>query len=303
MKIKSLFLSFFGIASAMAQQDAQFTQYMYNQQLFNPSYIGSTETFRGVALHRNQWVGLKGAPVTNSFSISNSFGKKVVLGLSVNDDRIGPSKESSIGVDFSYTIDLSDTYQLSFGLKGSANLLNVDYTLLDIYEDNDPDFQNNIVNRFSPNVGVGFFAFNHNSYIGFSVPNLLETKHLPEYRSSVAKEDIHYYLTGGYVFDLSSTLKFKPAFLIKHTQNAPMAIDVSSNFLINEKFTLGAAYRVTETFSFLAGFQVTEKWMIGYSYDLEAGKLSSYNSGSHEFFLKFDLGEPLNKKLLTPRFF
>lgn len=303
MKIKSLFLSLFGIASALAQQDAQFTQYMYNQQLFNPSYIGSTESLRGVAIHRNQWVGLKGAPVTNSFSISNSFGKKVALGLSINDDRIGPSKESSVGLDFSYTIDLNDNYKLSLGLKASANLLNVDYTLLDIYQEDDPDFANNIVNRFSPNIGVGFFTYNQNSYLGFSIPNLLETKHLPEYRSSLAKEAIHYYLTGGYVFDLNSSLKFKPAFLIKHTQNTPFAIDISSNFLINDKFTLGAAYRLSETFSFLTGFQVTDKWMIGYSYDLEAGTLSSYNSGSHEFFLKFDLGEAPNKKLLTPRFF
>lgn len=291
-----------------AQQDSQYTQYMYNTIVVNPAYAGSREAMSIFALHRTQWVGLDGAPVTNNFSIHTPInGSNVGLGLSVVNDKIGPSDENNIAVDFSYSIRTSERYQLSFGLKASANLLNVDFTKLQIYNPGDPRFQDNIDNKFSPNIGVGLYLHSDNTYFGLSAPNLLETNHFDKSAdntssSFVAREKVHYYFIAGHVFDLSATVQFKPSILTKMVQGAPLQVDISGNFLINEKFTAGLAYRWDAAFSALVGFQVSDSWFIGYAYDMETTKLANYNSGSHELFLRFELFNR-NDRIISPRFF
>ncbi|OGS61274.1 MAG: hypothetical protein A2X07_06300 [Flavobacteria bacterium GWF1_32_7] len=286
-----------------AQQDSQYTNYMYNTINVNPAYAGSRGVVSVFGLHRTQWVGLEGAPVTNTFSIntpiSNSnFG----LGVSFVNDRIGPSDENTISVDVSYSIQTSETYKLSFGIKGTANLLNVDYTKLDRYDLTDPQFQNNIDNEFSPNIGAGIYFHSDKLYVGLSAPNFLETAHFDDNISVSAKERMHYYLIGGYVFDISPTVKFKPAVLSKLTSGAPLQTDVTANFMFNEKFVLGAAWRWDAALSGLVGFQVSEGWFIGYGYDAETTKLANYNSGSHEIFLRYEF-KGKTEKVISPRFF
>ena len=287
-----------------AQQDAQFTQYMYNTVNINPAYAGQRGVLSIFGLHRTQWVGLDGAPTTNTFAIHSPINNSNVgLGLSFINNRIGPVDDNSISADFSYTIQASDAYQLSFGLKATANLLNVDYTKLNIYDPSDPSFQNNIDNQFSPNIGAGVYLHSENTYIGLSVPNFLETKHYKgDVNYSVARERMHYYFIAGHVFDLNPTLKFKPSLLTKMVQGAPLQVDLSANFLINDKFTLGAAYRWNAALSAMAGFQITEGLFVGYAYDAETTKLANYNSGSHEVFLRFELFRNYNR-IITPRFF
>lgn len=306
-KIKIAVLLMMSMAG-YSQQDSQFTQYMYNTINVNPAYAGSRETMSIFALHRTQWVGLDGAPVTNTASIHTPInGSNVGLGLSIINDRIGPSDENNIAVDFSYTIQTSYKYKLSFGLKASANLLNIDFTKLNKYDQNDYAFDTNIDNKFSPNIGVGLYLHSDNSYIGLSAPNLLETKHFDRYagteaNSHVATEKIHYYLIAGHVFDLNPNVKFKPSLLTKMVAGAPLQVDVSGNFMINEKFVAGVAYRWSAAVSALAGFQVNDNWFIGYGYDLETTRLSNYNSGSHEIFLRYELFSR-NSRIVTPRFF
>ncbi len=306
-KIKIAVLLLMSIAS-YSQQDSQFTQYMYNTVNVNPAYAGSRETMSIFALHRTQWVGLDGAPVTNTASIHAPInGSNIGLGLSVINDRIGPSDENNIAVDFSYTISTSERYKLSFGLKASANLLNIDFTKLNQYDQNDYAFETNIDNKFSPNIGVGLYLHSDNTYIGLSVPNLLETKHFDRYagtgaNSYVATEKIHYYLIAGHVFDLSPSIKFKPSTMIKAVQGAPLQVDISGNFMFNDKFVAGVAYRWSAAASALVGFQVNDSWFIGYGYDLETTKLSNYNSGSHEIFLRYELFTR-NSRIVSPRFF
>jgi len=291
-----------------AQQDSQFTQYMYNTINVNPAYAGSRESMNIFALHRTQWVGLDGAPVTNTASINTPInGSNVGLGVSIVNDKIGPSDENNIAVDFSYTIHTSDTYKLSFGLKATANLLNIDFTKLNKDDMNDYNFDTNIDNKFSPNIGVGFYLHSDNTYIGISAPNLLETKHFDRYagtgsNSHIASEKIHYYLIAGHVFDLSSEVKFKPSILTKVVQGAPLQLDISGNFLINEKFVAGLAYRWSAAVSAMVGFQATDSWFIGYGYDLETTRLANYNSGSHEIFLRYELFKKYDK-IISPRFF
>ena len=296
-------LLFLSNQKTSAQQDSQYTNYMYNTINVNPAYAGSRGVMSIFGLHRTQWVGLDGAPVTNTFSINtpinnSNFG----LGVSFVNDRIGPSDENAISVDVSYSIPTSETYKLSFGIKGTANLLNVDYTKLDRYDLSDPQFQNNIDNRFSPNIGAGVYFHSDKLYAGLSVPNFLETNHFDDNVSATAKERMHYYLIGGYVFDLSPSVKFKPAFLSKMVTGAPLQLDLTANFMFYEKFVLGAAYRWDAALSGLVGFQVSEGWFIGYGYDAETTKLANYNSGSHEIFLRYEF-KGKSEKVVSPRFF
>lgn len=291
-----------------AQQDAQYTQYMYNTIVVNPAYAGSRQAMSIFALHRNQWVGVDGAPITNSISINTPLNEsKLGLGLSVVNDKIGISTENNIAADFSYTIPTSERYKISFGLKASANLLSLDFSKLS-YQPGDPNqYQDNIDNKFSPNIGVGFYFHSDNSYIGISAPNLIETEHFDKSATSgsvshVAVEKINYYLIAGYVFDLNPNLKLKPSLLTKYVQGAPLQVDVSANFMINEKFVAGMAYRWSAAMSAMVGFQASDSWFIGYGYDFDTTEFAKYNSGSHEIFLRFELFQKYDK-IISPRFF
>ena len=302
MKTKFLFfaLLFTGFVS-YAQQDAQYTQYMYNTINVNPAYAGSRGVTSIFGLHRTQWVGLDGAPTTNAFSINAPLGSNLGGGLSFVNDKIGPTNENTISADISYTIQTSETYKLSFGVKGTANLFNLDVSKLNPEQAGDPSLQN-LDNNFSPNVGAGVYFHSDKLYLGASVPNFFETKRYSDNDFVVNKERMNFYFIGGYVFDVTQNLKFKPAFLTKVVEGAPLQVDVSGNFLINEKFVLGAAWRWSAAVSLMAGFQVSDGIYIGYGYDLETTRLRRFNSGSHEVFLRFELFKRENK-IVSPRFF
>ncbi|UPZ17871.1 type IX secretion system membrane protein PorP/SprF [Flavobacterium humidisoli] len=288
--------------SAWSQQESQYTQYMYNTLSFNPAYAGSRDCLSIFGLHRNQWVGLEGAPVTNNFSVHSPVGDKVGLGLSVLNDKIGPMDENSISVDFSYTFDLDNFYNVAFGLRGTADFLNVDFNRLNIYNPDDSQLQNNIDNQFSPNVGVGVYAYSDNSYAGFSIPNILETSHYARNSNSAIKSKMHLNFIAGYVFSLNDDFKFKPATLVRAVIGAPIQVNISANFLYRNILTLGAGYRWNSSFSAMAGFQITDGFFAGYAYDAETSQLSYYNAGSHEFFLRFELFKKFNR-VINPRFF
>ncbi len=303
MRTKILYfaLLLIGLVS-YAQQDAQYTQYMYNTINVNPAYAGSRGVMSIFGLHRTQWVGLDGAPTTNAFSINTPINNSNLgVGLSFVNDKIGPTNENTISADLSYTIRTSETYKLSFGIKGTANMFNLDKDKLNPVNQGDPLLQN-LDNEFSPNVGAGVYLHSDKLYLGVSVPNFFETKRYNDNDIAVYKERMNLYFIGGYVFDLTPSLKFKPAFLTKVVEGAPLQLDVSGNFLINEKFVLGAAWRWDAAVSAMAGFQITDGLFIGYGYDLETTKLANYNSGSHEVFLRFELFNK-QEKIVSPRFF
>lgn len=293
-----------GVEELYSQQDPQYTNYMYNTIVINPAYAGTREVLSGLALYRAQWVGLEGAPVTAVVSLHSPVAdSNIGWGVSIINDEIGPATEQNISVDFAYRIPFSNSSILSFGVKASANLLNVDYTKLSIYDPSDPLLQNNVDNRFTPNVGAGFYWYSDQYYLGLSVPNFLETKYYDDNtRSSSANSKMDYYFMGGYVFNLNESLQFKPAFLGKFVTGAPMQIDVTANFLFFEKLTLGTAYRINGAISALAGFQLSKSLFLGYSYDTEASNLANYNSGSHEIFMRFELFKS-TAKIYSPRFF
>lgn len=314
--LASLFLLMIFWETVNAQQDAQYTQYMFNTMSVNPAYAGSRGQLSIAALHRSQWVGLEGGPVTQTLNLHSPIrNSKLGYGLSIVNDKIGNGvvQETYFDAVVSYTVDVSLEGKLSFGLKAGGNLLNLDFDGLRQRED--PAFQeavntDDIQNRFSPNIGLGVYYHTNKFYAGLSAPNLLETEHFDRSGNDanaidfLAKERINFYLITGYVFDLNDRFKFKPALLTKVVGGAPLQIDFSANFLFNDKFHLGAAYRWDAALSALAGFQISDQFMIGLAYDRETTDLggTQFNDGSFEVFLRFELVKSF-QKLVSPRFF
>ncbi|MEX0275353.1 MAG: type IX secretion system membrane protein PorP/SprF [Flavobacteriaceae bacterium] len=297
-------LTLFTTVPIYAQQDAQFTQYMYNTISVNPGYAGSRGQMSIGLLYRSQWVGVDGAPVTQTFNIHSPIGYKGVgLGISVVNDQIGPTNETYADLDFSYTVHTSNEGRLSFGLKGSAHILNLNETKLDEFQ---LETGLAIDNKFSPNVGAGVYYHTDKYYAGLSVPRILKTDHFDNDGTTLytAAEEMHLYFITGYVWELNPNLKFKPAVLTKAVRGAPLQVDLSANFLLNEKFILGAAYRWDAAFSGMAGFQVNNKFLLGIAYDRDVTELgsASFNNGSFEVVLRYDFISSKGN-LRSPRFF
>ncbi|MCL6267959.1 type IX secretion system membrane protein PorP/SprF [Flagellimonas myxillae] len=289
-----------------AQQDAQYTQYMYNTVSVNPGYAGSRGHMSIAALYRNQWLGLEGAPETQTLNVHTPLGYRGIgLGLSVVNDKIGPTSETYFDVDFSYTIQTSFDGKLSFGLKASAHMLDIRYSELDEFEiDPQLQAQQDIQNKFSPNIGAGVYYHTDRFYAGASAPRLLETTHFDQASVSTAKERINWYMITGYVWDINPFLKFKPTVLGKMVQGAPLQVDVSANFMLNEKFVGGIAYRWDAAFSGLFGFRLSDEIFLGLAYDREITELgaATFNDGSFEVIFRYDFIKNLGN-LKSPRFF
>ncbi|MDB2606140.1 type IX secretion system membrane protein PorP/SprF [Zobellia sp.] len=304
------FLLIISIWTISGQQDAQYTQYMYNTVAVNPAYAGSRGVLSIAALHRSQWVGLDGAPTSQTLNIHTPISNRVGLGLSIVNDEIGNGTNQDTYFDavFSYTVPTSENGKLSFGLKAGGHLLNIDFNQLRNY---DPSIaavgQTNIDHRFSPNFGAGIYYHNEQFYMGLSVPNILQTEHFDSSgnnSSFIAKERMNWYLITGYVFEINPDLKLKPALLFKAVEGAPLQADLSGTVLLHDKVSLGAAYRWDAALSALVGFQLNEKLMLGLAYDREITELgsTSFNDGSFEIFLRFEFLTRY-KNVLAPRFF
>lgn len=299
--------SFMGL---YAQQDANYTQYMYNTQVINPAYAGSRGALSIAALYRAQWTGLDGAPTTQTFTMNTPVSERLGLGLSIINDEIGngTNQNTFFDVDFSYTIPVSETSRLSFGLKAGGHLLDVNLTKLRNYN---PGLlaaaDQGIDRKFSPNFGAGIYYRNEHFYMGASIPNFLQTEHFQTSEGSTSylvEEQMKYYLISGLVLDLNYNLKFKPAILVKAEGGAPLQVDLSANFLFNERLSLGAAYRWDAAISGLVGFQISNRLMLGMAYDRQTSELGglNFNDGSFEFFLRYEFFSR-HKRVVAPRFF
>lgn len=268
----------------------------------NPAYVGSQGHPTIVALYRNQWVNIQGAPRTISLGLDSPFRLFSGLGLSIVRDDLGPSQETFFDFNYAHSIVLNSYgHRLAFGLKGGGKHLSVDWSK-GSYKDPDVAFQENIKGKFSPSLGVGLYYYTHNAYFGLSTPNLLKNQRYDDIMETVGTDRIHLYFIGGYVFDLNSSLKFKPSTFVKLVEGSPLIFDLSANFLVNDKLHLGLSYRWDDSISALLGLYISPKLQLGYSYDYTTTNLSNYNAGSHEIFLKFNFIS-LKKKIKSPRFF
>jgi type IX secretion system PorP/SprF family membrane protein len=287
-----------------AQQDPHYTQYMYNMNVINPAYAGSKENLSIGMLYRKQWVEIEDAPTTATFSGHAPVGKNVGLGLSVISDKIGPVEENNIYGDFSYTLQLGGEHKLAFGLKAGLTLhqvslfSDINHTLPD---QNDPAFSENTSNSYF-NLGSGLFYYTNKYYLALSVPNMMKSKHLDFNGRKFGSEVSHYFLTGGYVFDVSENIKFKPFFMMKSAFNAPTSLDLSTNFLFNQKFEAGITYRLEDSFGAMINYAISPNVKLGYAYDHIVSDLNVTTPSSHEIVLLFDLNFP-RKVSSSPRFF
>ena len=311
MKKIIFFISFFFyIISMSAQQDPEYTHYMYNMSVVNPAYASGMPAMLNLGgLYRTQWVGAVGAPKTFTFFGHTAINDKVEVGLSLISDDIGDGakKENNVYADFAYVLNLGGQNRLSLGLKAGFSSIQTNFNGFVLQSGDtstDLAFAEN-VNVTKPNIGVGAYFFRNNFYVGLSAPNLLNTKHIEEKSgiNAFGSEDIHTFLTAGYVFQINDKVKLKPAFMTKYVTGAPLSIDITANILYNNKFEFGAAYRIDDAVSALVNINVTPSLRVGYAYDYTLSNLGQFNSGTHEIMLLFDLdllGKGFDK---SPRFF
>ena len=284
-----------------SQQDSQYTQYIYNTMSVNSAYTGQRDVLSYSGLYRTQWVGIDGAPKTLTFGIHSPLkNENLGMGISIVSDQLGPIREDYINLNFSYTIRLNRSTELSFGLKGGLHNLSSDFSRGNSFQNTDVAFKKNI-SLFSPTIGAGLYLHSTRGYLGLSAPNFLTTEHYNDYKESLASERLHLFLIGGYVFNIDNDIKLKPAFLIKAVSGAPLIADLSINAMFNNRFVFGLAYRWDDSLSGLTGLQVNKTLFIGYAYDYNTSIGNKYTGGTHEVMLRFEL-QQINK-ILSPRFF
>ncbi|MBS3738042.1 PorP/SprF family type IX secretion system membrane protein [Mesohalobacter halotolerans] len=286
------------LPDALAQQDPQYTQYMYNMNVVNPAYAGSKESLSVGLLYRDQYTDIDGGPQTFTFAAHSPLGNGLGVGLSAISDEIGPVEENNLYADISYTIDLGAKHKLAFGVKAGATFFDVGLIDLSLQDDIDDAFSSNINETFV-NIGAGFFFYSDKYYVGISMPNFLDSEHLDVDDRSFGSETQHLFATAGYVFDLSDNVKFKPSTLIKTDFNTEATFDINTNFLFYEKFEIGASYRTEDSFSGLVGFRPTDWLQVGFAYDSVS---SALDTDSYEAFIIFDIYFK-KKTFLSPRYF
>ncbi|MDA0325661.1 MAG: type IX secretion system membrane protein PorP/SprF [Bacteroidetes bacterium] len=305
--MKKLILIFLTVLIAQqisAQQDPQYTQYMYNMNIINPAYAGISEGLSIGALYRSQWVGLDGGPETYTFNIHSPVGKQLAMGLSVISDQIGPVQETNAYVDVSYTIPTGMETRLAFGVKGGFTFhdIGIAESQINLVDMGDPFFAS-AINETTPNIGAGVYFYKPNKYyVSVSVPNILNGVHLDANGTKIGSESEHMFAAAGYVFDLSENFKLKPHALLKYAFDAPISYDINANLFMYDLIEVGVGYRLEDSFSGMINFQVMENLRVGYAYDAIRSDLDIVTNSSHEIFINFDFRFS-SKVSRSPRYF
>lgn len=315
------FATLAGVQTVHAQQEVQYSQYMFNMLAVNPAYAGSRDVLSMTGLYRQQWAGI-GGPTTQSFTIDMPIKKeKVGIGFQAYNDQIGVFKNTGVSLSYAYRVKVSQKTTLSMGVQGgvvnlSGDLMGVQRTLTGT--DIDPAFSGNI-SRWLPNVGVGLYVSNDRGYLGLSVPSIIQNPFkdgtgTADTGVAVARQDRHYFLMGGFVIGLGRSLALKPSFLVKATRDAA-ALDLNLNLWIKDRIAIGGSWRTNNTkfnspFSNQNGdaavgmleIQATDQFRLGYAYDFMLNGVSKVGGATHEVMLRYEFGYR-KAKILTPRYF
>lgn len=308
-KIASVLMLSSLCSAVNAQQDPMYTHYMHNTLSINPAYAGSRDALSITALHRSQWVDFKGAPMTQTLTLHSPIANKHIgLGLSASNDKIGPINNTAVSGSFAYRMQLTPKSKLALGLSGGVNILQANLSTLELDNQNDPSFQNDLRNKVTPSAGFGAYYSRERFYAGVSTPNLLESKYYattqPSGTVTESRARRHYFFIAGAVFNLSNNLAFKPTTLIKVTSGAPIQTDVTASFILMKRLSLGAMYRTGDAVGVLIGLDISQQLRIGYSYDWSLGlRTPAYNQGSHEIMLRYDFIFNSKQQIQSPRYF
>ncbi len=308
-KIIIIVSTLLGSLGMIAQQDAMFTHYMFNTLAVNPGYAGSRDALTITGLHRSQWVSFPGAPTTQTLTLhSPIYNNKLGLGLSVLNDRIGPTNTTAVYADFAYKLPVGEKGKLAFGLKGGVNLRNNNLASLKTDEQNDKVFSSNVKSDVLPNFGFGLYYSTDKFYVGLSTPKLMQNNYKTGTTtggvSTSASEQRHYFLIAGTVFPLTDNIKLKPTGLVKVTEAAPVETDLTLTALFRDKVWAGVMFRTGDALGVLVGANLTDQLALGYSFDWSyTNKTFKYNGGSHELMLRYDMIYNDKQKIRSPRYF
>ncbi len=298
------------LTAVSAQQEAQYSMYRFNGLYINPAYAGSHEVLSASAIYRNQWVKIPGAPQSASVALHSPLkNNRVGLGLIYSYDQIGVTKTNSINASFAYriTIGKKKKVKLAIGLSAGVANYRADFNSVATTQANDPNFAGNNQNRWLPNFGFGIYIYSDKFFVGASLPHMLLNRlngktSVFETSPDIARQYYHLLVTGGYVFTLGKKVKFMPSVLFKYVPvHAPVTFDFNATFIFVDRLWLGAAYRLNDSYNFMAAVNITKQLRVGYAYDLTVSPLRQYTSGSHEVMLGFDFNFQRGK-VVSPRY-
>ena len=292
-----------GFIKVQAQQDPMYTQYMYNTLSVNPAYAGSRGVMNITGLVRSQWTGIDGAPRTQTLFIHSPLANmNAGVGLSIINDKVGPINQTMIFGDYSYTIKVNEKSKLAFGLKAGVNIIQGELAGLNTTEPNDAAFNQDLESGINPAFGFGMYYHSDKWYVGASTPNMLRISLKNDGDNTQNNRQSHYFLIGGYVWEINNDIAFKPTVLTKVTAGAPISIDLTASVILKNKLWLGISYRWADSFGALIGCQLTDQLRVGYAYDYTTSDLTSYTTGSHEILINYDFFFS-KSKLRSPRYF
>jgi len=285
---------------AYGQQQAQFTQYMFNGLIINPAYAGADESLNVTALTRSQWVGVDGAPVTQTLTAhSRVANDHSGIGLAIMNDKIGIHKNLTINASYSYRLLLSKTSWLSMGIQAGIDSKKSDYASLTANGPSDPNQFQSISNTFF-DFGAGLFFNSRRMQIGFSVPNIMPGKISLQDTLGANLNPTHYFLFSRYRFALNQNVNLEPSFLVKYVAGNPFSYDVNLNMVVQQVFTAGVSYRRSESIDFLCRLKLSRQLSSGFSYDFPVGKIASLrSSGTYEVMVNYAF--TFSHKSVSPR--
>ena len=312
--ISTIVLIFLGVG-VYAQQDALYTQYIFNQLTINPAYAGSKEIHNIYATYSMQWVGFKGAPSTQTLSYDGPVAKNMGIGAHFINDKYGALSRQCLYGSYAYNLRLSEKWRLAFGLALGLtyNTINGSKLISDIPDD--PAIPKTKESKLRFDAQTGIFAHNERFFAGFSISNLLSSASKSE-DLMVANTSRHYYLSSGYIFDLGTKFKLKPSFLISEDLKSPTNIDLSVFGLYKEKIWLGVDVRLNTTLgkknlinslqhsnavAIMAGWNIIDRLRISYAYTITLTTLKNYSG--HEIILGYYFPSKVNPIMKTPRYF
>lgn len=298
-----------------SQRDALYSQFMFNRLIINPAYSGSRDALTLTLLDRYQWVGFgDGSPRTLTFSAHTPLrNERIALGMYFYNDRTGPFSDVGFMGNYAYRIRVYNGI-LSLGLQAGFNQVNVNWDEVKFRDEADPLLTNQPKTRLMPDANFGVYYYTKYYYLGISSKQLFESQYGKvdtdiEGQSTYAKLARHFYGMAGAAVPFSDKIVFRPGFMFKYTDNAPINFDINASFLFNDLIWLGASYRTNNNavtsknaLVFMAEFNLTKNWRLGYSYDTYLSEIRLYNQGSHEIMISYE-ANIFKPRVLTPRYF
>jgi len=282
-------------SNGKAQQLPQYSQYVLNKYLINPASAGSENHFLGQTNYRSQWTGVTDAPNTYILSVNGPLvHKKMGIGGYIFSDVTGPTRRNGMNLSYSYHVKINDDIMLSMALNAGILQYTVDFTEIDFDDEGDLVNSTTQENQVFPDAGFSFYLYGPNYYFGASAPQLIRNQ--LDFENSIKDPTgrlvNHYFITGGYTYEIDDNFDLEPSFLLKYVKPTPLSYEFTLRGIYQEMVWLGLSYRRSDAVGLLAGYTFQNNLSFGYSYDIIQSDLQNYSGGSHEIMLsiKFNKG-------------